>query len=158
MVPVTTTTSPATAPLRRTMRPAGTRPKAVIEIVSGPGVDTVSPPSNGHAKCLASSPSACANGASQLSFASRKASVSTKPAGVRALCGEIGEVHPQRFARDRVRRIVREKMHAFDDGVGGHDQIVARAFQDRRVVDEAKRAGIGRQRHKIARDQIVLAG
>ena len=49
-------------------------------------------------------------------------------------------------------------MHAFDDGVGGDDQIVARAFEDRRVVNEAKRAGIARQRHKIACDQIVLAG
>ena len=47
MVPVTTTQSPASAPARRTMAPAGTVPNAVTVRVSGPGVRTVSPPNSG---------------------------------------------------------------------------------------------------------------
>ena len=51
IVPVTTTRSPGLAPLRWTILPAGTRPNAVIEIISGPGVETVSPPSSGQPNC-----------------------------------------------------------------------------------------------------------
>ena len=47
MLPVTATTWPTRAPERFTMRPAGTEPMAVIEMVSGPGVRVVSPPSSG---------------------------------------------------------------------------------------------------------------
>ena len=43
-----TARSPAFAPLRWIILPWGTRPKAVIEIITGPGVETVSPPSSGH--------------------------------------------------------------------------------------------------------------
>ena len=130
----------------------------MIEIISGPGVETVSPPSSGQPNCLASSPSPRANGVSQASSAARSASVSTKPAGVGALRGEIGKVHPQRLARDRVGRIVGQEMHAFDDGVGRHHDVLARRFQDRGIVVETERAGIGRERLEIARDQRVLAG
>ena len=156
IVPVTTTRSPGLAPLRWTILPGGTRPNAVIEIISGPGVETVSPPSSGQPNCSASSPSPRANGASQASSALRSASVSTKPAGRRALGGEIGQVHPQRLARDRVGRIVGEKMHAFDDGVGRHHDVLAVRFQDGGVVVEIERAGIGRERLEIARDQRSL--
>ena len=157
-VPVTTTRSPGFAPLRWTILPGGTRPNAVIEIISGPGVDTVSPPSSGQPNCAASSPSPRANGASQriVRAAQRQRQHEARRCG--ALGGEIGEVHPQRLARDRVRRIVGQKMHAFDDGVGRHHDVVAAALQDRGVVVETERAGIGRERLEIARDQGVFAG
>ncbi len=45
--------------------------------------------------------------------------------GRRPLGGEIGQVHPQRLARDGVGRIVGQKMHAFDDGVRRHHDVVA---------------------------------
>ena len=47
IVPVTMMWSPARAPARRTMVPRRHVPNAVIEIISGPGVVTVSPPSSG---------------------------------------------------------------------------------------------------------------
>ena len=49
-------------------------------------------------------------------------------------------------------------MHAFDDGVGGHHDLVAGGLQDRRVIDQTERTGIGRERLEIARDQGVFAG
>ena len=48
-------------------------------------------------------------------------------------------------------------MNAFHDGVRGHDDLIARRLEDRRIVSEAERAGIGRERPEIARDQQVLA-
>ena len=45
--PVTNSTSPARAPLRRTMVPLGSVPTAVIDTDKGPGVWSVSPPSKG---------------------------------------------------------------------------------------------------------------
>jgi hypothetical protein len=48
-VPLTNTWSPAFAPARRTMVPLGSVPIAAIEIEIGPGVESVSPPSNGQA-------------------------------------------------------------------------------------------------------------
>ena len=42
----------------------------------------------------------------------------------RALGGKIGEIYPQCLARDGVRWIVGQKMHALDDGVGGDDEFV----------------------------------
>ena len=100
-VPVTTTRSPGFAPLRWTIWPAGTRPNAVIEIIRGPGVDTVSPPSSGQPNVQASSPSPRANGRSHVSSALRNASVSTKPAGVAPLAARS-----ERFTRSALRAIV----------------------------------------------------
>jgi len=64
------------------MRPAGTLPKAVIESVSGPGVETVSPPISGQPASSAACFSPAAKAASQLSVQPfGKASASTKPSG-----------------------------------------------------------------------------
>src|SRR6516164_4375248 len=106
MVPVTITRSPGLAPVRGTICPAGTRPKAVIETVSGPGVDTVSPPSSGQPKPRASSPRPCALG------------------------GEIGQIDPQRLARDRVGRIIGQEMHALHNRIRGHDDVLAERFEN----------------------------
>ena len=44
-----------------------------------------------------------------------------------ALGGDIGEVHPQRLARQRAGRISAEEMHALDDGIrGDHDVLAGR--------------------------------
>jgi len=65
------------------MRPAGTVPKAVIEIVNGPGVETVSPPISGQPASPASRARPAAKSASQPSVQPRgKASVRTKPSGL----------------------------------------------------------------------------
>src|SRR6476660_9396000 len=101
IVPVTTTRSPGFAPLRRTILPGGTRPNAVIEIIRGPGVETVSPPSSGQPNFAASSPSPRANGVNQASSAARNASVSTKPAGVAPLAARS-----ERFTRSALRASV----------------------------------------------------
>ncbi len=60
-------------------RHASAQHAAVTETISGPDVETVSPPNSGQANCLASSPSAAANGVSQASSAPRKASVFSMP-------------------------------------------------------------------------------
>ena len=76
-----------------------------------------------------------------------------------ALGREIREIHPQRFARDRVRRIVGKKVHAADDRVGGQDELVARGRrEDRGVVGQRERARMRRKRLEEPRDQLVLAG
>src|SRR5256714_6980330 len=49
-------------------------------------------------------------------------------------------------------------MHALDDGVRCNDNIVARWLQDRGIVAKIERAGIGRQRLEISRDQRVFTG
>ena len=158
IVPVTTMRSPGLAPLRRTIPPAGTRPNAVIEIISGPGVETVSPPSSGQPNRATSSPSPRANDASQASSAERSASVSTNPAGVAPFAARS-----LRLTRSALRARVsggspEQKMHALDDGVRRDHDVVAARLQDRRIVAETESAGIGRERTEIARDQRVLAG
>ena len=144
IVPVTTTRSPGAAPARRTILPCGTAPNAAIEIVTGPGVRTVSPPSNGQPKHSASAPSPRANGASHaspISFGS--ASVSRNPSGSRALGGKVGQVHPQRLPGDRIGRIIGKEMHAADDAVGGEHEIAARRRRDRcGIVDQPEGAGM----------------
>ena len=150
--------SPGAAPLRRTILPGGTRPNAVTEIITGPGVETVSPPSSGQPNRLASSPSARANGASQRIVLGAQRQRQHEARGHRALGREIGQVHPQRLARDRVRGIIGEKMHAFDNGVRGHHDLVAAGLQDRRIIDQTERTGIGRERAEIAGDQGVFTG
>ena len=106
----------------RTILPAGTRPNAVIEIISGPGVETVSPPNNGQPKWPASSPSPRAKGVKPAIVRGTQRQRQHEACRRRTLGGEIGEIHPQRLARDGIGRIVGEEMHALDDGVGGdHD-------------------------------------
>ena len=82
MVPLTNTRSPGLAPARRTMVPSGTLPNMAIEIVTGPGVRSVSPPNSGQANSTASPRRPLAKSASQaspISFGS--ASDSRKPSG-----------------------------------------------------------------------------
>ena len=47
-------------------------------------------------------------------------------------------------------------MHAFDDGVGRHDDVLANCLQDRRIIAKAECAGVGGKRAKEARDQVRL--
>ena len=68
-----------------------------------------------------------------------------------ALGRQIGQIHPQRFARDEIERIVAEKMHAFHDGVCGDDDRPVRRNQ-RRIVQQRPRARMRRERREIARD------
>src|ERR1700754_2653891 len=49
-------------------------------------------------------------------------------------------------------------MHAFDDGVGGDDEVAGGRFQDRGIVGQIEGAGIGGERTEIARDQGVFTG
>ena len=117
---------PACAPARCTMVPCGSVPNAVIETVTGPGVRTVSPPSSGQPYASASAPSPrakCSSHASSMLVRQRERQQESR--GLRALGGEIGQIHPQRLARDRVRRIVGKEMHAADDRVGRQHQFVA---------------------------------
>ncbi len=43
----------------------------------------------------------------------------------RSLGRKIRQIHPQRLAGNRVRRIIREKMDAFDDSIRCDNEIVA---------------------------------
>jgi len=82
IVPVTTTRSPGLAPLRRIIFPWKTAPRAAIEIVIGPGVRSVSPPSRGNSKNSASSPRPRANGSSHAGpISCGSASASRNPSG-----------------------------------------------------------------------------
>ena len=76
---------------------------------------------------------------------------------LRAFGGEVGEIYPQRLAADRVGRIVGKEMDAADDAVGREHEIASRRRRyRRRVIAEAERAGMGRQRAEIARDQAIF--
>ena len=76
---------------------------------------------------------------------------------LRALGREIGQIHPQRLLRHRVSRIVRKEMHIADDRVGLEHQIAAgRRCQRGAVIDEPKRARMGRKRPEITGDQTVF--
>ncbi|MET3252865.1 hypothetical protein ABIA29_003109 [Bradyrhizobium japonicum] len=75
-----------------------------------------------------------------------------------ALGGEIGQVHPQRLARDGVGWVGGKIVHTLDHGIGGDDDVVAGRGQDRGIVDQPERTGIGRQRLEIARDEGVFGG
>ena len=140
------------------MVPCGSVPKAAIEIVTGPGVRSVSPPNSGQPYRFASAPRPRANSFSQCGLdglRDRQRQQESRRLG--ALGGEIGEIDPQRLARDGVGGIVREEMHAADDGVGFQHQLVARRrHQHRGIVDQSERAGMRRQRLEVARDQPVL--
>jgi len=77
------------------MVPLRTMPNAVIEIVTGPGVSTVSPPSSGQPERLAAAPSPRAK---LLSHAPRRsfgsASVSRNPAGFAPLAARSDRFTP----------------------------------------------------------------
>jgi hypothetical protein len=76
-----------------------------------------------------------------------------------ALGGEIGQVHAQRLAGDCLGWIIGEEMHAAHEPVGRQHQIATeRRRQDRGIVGKPKRAGMGRERRKEARDHPVLGG
>src|SRR5207247_9614495 len=62
------------------------------------------------------------------------------------------------LARDRIRWIVCEEMHALHDGVRCNDNIVARWLEERGIIGKIERAGVSRQRPEIARDQRVFTG
>src|SRR5581483_2247289 len=82
IVPVTNTLSPTFAPARRTIVPAGTLPNIAIEIVTGPGVRSVSPPNNGQPNSTESARRPSAKPASQASSISLGiASDRRKPSG-----------------------------------------------------------------------------
>src|SRR5262245_31704934 len=70
MVPLIYTRSPGLAPARRTIVPSMTLPIMAIEIVSGPGVRSVSPPNSGQPNNAASARSPSANPSSQSSAVS----------------------------------------------------------------------------------------
>src|SRR6266849_5391422 len=125
------------------MLPWGTRPNAVIEIILGPGVETVSPPSSGQPKCDASSPSPRANGLSHASSALRNAKVSTNPAGVAPLAARS-----ERFTRSALRAMVS----------GGSSERKCTPSTMASVVTTIERAGIGRDGAEITRNQRVLTG
>ena len=75
----------------------------------------------------------------------------------RALGGEIGEIDPQRLARDVARVVFREEVHAADDGVGLEDDVGARRRREEGgVVGERQRARMRRDRLEVVRDQAIL--
>src|SRR3954469_659490 len=49
-------------------------------------------------------------------------------------------------------------MHALYDGIRRHHDIVARRFQDRGIVGQIERAGVGGERLEETRDQGVFSG
>ena len=105
--------------------------------VSGPGVETVSPPSRWQPKrCWSASEPGARTGASQASSivgrAGQRREVAQRlgPHG-----GEVGEIDPQQLAGDQLRRVVGQEMDVGDDGVLGDDQLLAgRHVDQRRVV------------------------
>ena len=131
----------------------------MIAKVSGPGVRTVSPPMSGQRYVAASSPRPAAKAASQSAVqSSGSARIERETDRLGAFGGEVGEIDPQRLARDRGGRIVGEEMHAGDHGVRRDDEIAARRrFQQGDVVLEPEPGGTGKRRKK-SRDQIVFAG
>ena len=103
MVPVTTTASPARAPLRLTMVPLGTVPSAVIEIGDRAG--------RAH-RIAAQERTVIAVGIRTepareqiepgVGHRLRQRERQQKACGFRALGGEVGEIHPQRLLRHHV--------------------------------------------------------
>ena len=81
-VPETQTSSPGRAPLRSSAVPVGTSPIAVSDRVSGPGVDTVSPPRSAIPNAALSAASPAQNSPSHASLISfGRASASRYPSG-----------------------------------------------------------------------------
>ena len=78
-VPLTYTSSPGRAPLRSKACRAGTSPKTVMQMFSGPRV--VSPPTSSHPCASASASRPCEKAASQSSVASGRDSASVKATG-----------------------------------------------------------------------------
>ena len=140
------------------MVPSGTLPNMAMEIVTGPGVRSVSPPNSGQPNMPASSRRPSAKAAKPIVadlLRQRQRQQETERA--RALGGEIGQIHPQRLARHVACRVVGKEMHAADDGVGLEHQVAARRRLDEGgIVGKAERARMGRDRLEIARDQTVF--
>src|SRR5688500_10624950 len=99
MVPVTMIASPARAPARLTMVPVGNEPSIAIEMVSGPEVRSVSPPSSGQPYFSASSLSPVAkedSHDSEMSF--HNASETRNPSGLAPLAARS-----DKFVRNALR-------------------------------------------------------
>jgi hypothetical protein len=76
---------------------------------------------------------------------------------LRALGGEIGQIHAQDLARDAARRIVGKEMHAGNDAVSREHEVTAgRRRQCGGVIGKSERAGMLGERPEIARDQAVF--
>ena len=109
------------------MPPAGVQPIIVALRVSGPGVETVSPPNSFSPKSGLILRQPLREGRPARFVPPRRpGDIEEIPVRLCALGGEVGQVHPQQLARDQVRRIIGEEMHAFHQGIGGDDKVVAR--------------------------------
>ena len=90
--------------------PFGTSPIAVSDRVSGPGVDTVSPPSTEMPNSALSAARPAQNAASHSSSIVPRAGQRQQIADRRgAHGGEIGQVHPQQLLRDLAGGVVRRE-------------------------------------------------
>ncbi len=132
---------PARAPARRTILPCGTAPNTAIEIVIGPGVRTVSPPSSGQPKRSASAPSPRANALEpRVADRLRQREREQKAQRPRTLGGEVGQVHAQRLPGDRLGGSSGKKCTPPTMRVGLEHEVAARRRRDRRgIVDERRR-------------------
>ena len=158
MVPVTTMLSPALAVERRTMAPCGTTPNAVIDTDDRPrrAIGVAAEERTGVMFDVIAETRGKARDPGVIDIC-RQRNRNKKSNRLRALCRQIRQVHPQHLAGDFVRRVVREKMHAGDDAVGGHDEIgTGRRRDNGRVVGQTEGAGIDRERSEMARDQTVF--
>ena len=77
---------------------------------------------------------------------------------LRALCGEVRQVHPQQLAGHGVQRVVGQEMHALDNGVLRQDQVEAGAGgQGGDVVAQPSRPfGMSQRRQELV-DRLELA-
>ena len=111
MVPVTQTTSPSFAAVRRTMRPAGTSPRAVIESVSAP----VGPNRVAAEERTAEVRCRVRQTRGEIGEPGRRPVVRQRQGQqeadrVCALGGEVRDVHAERLAGDRSRPVVGQEM------------------------------------------------
>ena len=68
--------------------------------------------------------------------------------GLRALGGQIGQIHPQRLLRDGARRIEGEEIGAFRDGVGGDHQVMTGTRRQQRSIVRQAESALARQRRE----------
>ena len=73
---------------------------------------------------------------------------------------DIGQIDPQEFSGDQVRRIIRQKMHALDQGIDGNNVMVSRRrFDQGGVVRQPQRTRRARrQGREIACNEFELTG
>ena len=115
--------------------PRSTAPMTVMEIVSGPGRRSVSPPIRWQPKRACAS--AQAGGEARQPRRRRRLrerqrhQIADGPGG---LGGEIGDVHRQRLPGDVLGRVVGEEVHALGHRIGLEHQLGARLRRDQRAV------------------------